>query len=285
MMCGGGGAGIDLTVVGGTTQPTSPEKNTIWVNTSTTIGNIYLQATEPTSPAEGDIWVMTGTKFAAGVTDVVQMNVCDEPSTIISLVAVKQYISGAWVVQSDAFYDGSAWHDSTALLFSNGTFGGYTATYGESMARLSSTAGITRSSAAPSITTSGNKNEIKLSFTYSSKKYYDDLVVFWDIDLSEYTSMIFTPWTSHEGENKDYCMLAAIMDGTLSSISSYTVVNNAVRSVASPMQSEAKYVNYTPVEVDISDLAGVYHLAFKASGSAGSSGNTNYLYEVELKRG
>ena len=38
----GGGGGLNLKVVGGTTQPTNPRENTIWVNTTTAITG-YVQ--------------------------------------------------------------------------------------------------------------------------------------------------------------------------------------------------------------------------------------------------
>lgn len=255
MMCGGGGAGIDLTVVGGTTQPTSPEKNTIWVNTSTTIGNIYLQATEPTSPAEGDIWVMTGTKFAAGVTDVVQMNVCDEPSTIISLVAVKQYISGAWVLQTDSFYDGSAWHDSTSIMFSNGAFGGYTVSYYDKLYKKSSSYTIGRTSGAPVL---DSNNSIRVNGQSVNKATYTDVVAFWDVDVSEYTALnIETTGSSM------YQPTVAIMASTSDYFSYSNMTSSAVRSA-----DMADLTN--PFSLDISDLTGTYHiLAYQAANTSG----------------
>lgn len=47
LSAGGGGAGINLEVVGGTTQPSSPKENTVWVNTSTTITSWDFSATQP----------------------------------------------------------------------------------------------------------------------------------------------------------------------------------------------------------------------------------------------
>ena len=60
---GGGKAGIDLTVVGGTTQPENPKNNTIWVKTETAIGTAYLSPTAPEIPAVGDVWVNTTNRY------------------------------------------------------------------------------------------------------------------------------------------------------------------------------------------------------------------------------
>ena len=50
---GGGIAGLNFKVVGGTTQPTNPKENTIWVNTNTDITSWVFSAGQPESPTEG----------------------------------------------------------------------------------------------------------------------------------------------------------------------------------------------------------------------------------------
>ena len=57
--CGSGG--LNFKVVGGTSQPTNPKENTIWVNTSTTITGYVFSAAEPAAPEEGMVWITTGT--------------------------------------------------------------------------------------------------------------------------------------------------------------------------------------------------------------------------------
>ena len=54
---GSGGGGLNFKVVGGTTQPTNPTENTIWVNTSVSITDWVFSATEPTTPVEGMVWI------------------------------------------------------------------------------------------------------------------------------------------------------------------------------------------------------------------------------------
>lgn len=300
-MIGGGSSsgGLNLEVVGGTTQPSAPAENTIWVNTDTAIGNFYLSAAAPDSPAEGDIWVMTGTKFAAAAAaDIVQMKVCESPSTIISFVAVKQYISGAWVFKSDAFYDGTTWHNSTALLFSNGTFGGYTVSFAQLMTNHATAGGkMTRDSGTPTVTThtvSGiERNDIKLSEDYYGNRKRYDMLVFWDVDLSEFTSMRFTPCNSYtlsSSPTVHYCITASVVDGNLDTFGPYEARNSAVRVLTSPCEelvSTAPTPYSSPTTVDIGDLTGTYHLAFLTGLYNGYTKNTNenYLYEVELKRG
>lgn len=44
---GGGGGGLDLTVVGGTTQPENPKNNTLWINTDVAFEEVHLGPTQP----------------------------------------------------------------------------------------------------------------------------------------------------------------------------------------------------------------------------------------------
>ena len=44
---GGGSAALNFKIVGGTTAPSSPSENTIWVNTSTPISDWIFSASQP----------------------------------------------------------------------------------------------------------------------------------------------------------------------------------------------------------------------------------------------
>ena len=58
---GGGSGGLNFKVVGGTTSPSNPKENTIWVNTDQKITSWIFSATKPEGPSEGTVWIMTGT--------------------------------------------------------------------------------------------------------------------------------------------------------------------------------------------------------------------------------
>ena len=62
-MTGGGGSGATLNfkVVNGTSTPTSPSKNMIWVNTDVEITAWEFGVNEPEIPIEGMVWFSTGT--------------------------------------------------------------------------------------------------------------------------------------------------------------------------------------------------------------------------------
>jgi hypothetical protein len=47
-------------VVGGSTAPSSPKTNTIWVKTDKSISKWVFDASQPTSPSSQMVWFVTG---------------------------------------------------------------------------------------------------------------------------------------------------------------------------------------------------------------------------------
>lgn len=97
------GGGVNLTVVGGTTQPTSPVENTVWANTDTAINGYAFSATQPTNPVEGMVWVKSGGKsdYAAA------LNLDKKNVVMVYLTGCYQYINEAWERKTAyAYFDG-----------------------------------------------------------------------------------------------------------------------------------------------------------------------------------
>ena len=111
---GGGGGGLNFKVVGGTTQPTKPTENTIWVNTSVNIASWAFSATEPASPKEGMVWISTGT------TSTVEFNALKKNSIQVYPLYAKQYISGAWVSKAAKSYQGGEWQHWFRYIYNAG---------------------------------------------------------------------------------------------------------------------------------------------------------------------
>ncbi len=109
---GGGGGGLNYNVIGGTSQPSNPEENTIWVNTDVEITSHVFSATEPESPAEGMVWFSVGTSSATPINLLKKDNI-----VMIYPTGVKQYIGGAWENKTAKTYQGGAWLDWSLYLF------------------------------------------------------------------------------------------------------------------------------------------------------------------------
>lgn len=98
---GGGGTSLNFKIVGGTSQPTAPKENTIWVNTSVAIPAWELSATEPGSPVAGMVWISTGTSSG------VAFNALKKNAIQVYPLSAKQYVGGQWVsVEAKTYQDG-----------------------------------------------------------------------------------------------------------------------------------------------------------------------------------
>ena len=98
----GGGPGLNFKVVGGTSQPTNPRENTIWINTSTTITDWVFSTTQPTS-ATGRVWILTDTFSNA------EFNALKKNGIYVYPISAKQYVSGAWKDVTVKSYLNGAW--------------------------------------------------------------------------------------------------------------------------------------------------------------------------------
>ena len=112
-----GGAGLNFKIVGGTSQPSSPKENTIWIETDTAIGEYQFSATEPTTRADGtalqngDVWICTnvyaGTSFNALKKNGLQVN----------MSYCRQYNGSSWVVKNFKIYTNNKWADIDLVIF------------------------------------------------------------------------------------------------------------------------------------------------------------------------
>ena len=110
----GGGSSLNYEVVGGTSAPSSPSVNTIWINTSTTITSHIFSATQPTNPASGMVWITVGASSA------VAFSATEENPVMVYPISAKQYVGGAWVDVTAKSYQGGEWGDWWNELYDAG---------------------------------------------------------------------------------------------------------------------------------------------------------------------
>lgn len=138
---GGGGAPLNFKVVGGTSTPSSPEENTIWVNTNVEISNWVFSPIQPTSPKQGLVW------FFANTSGSVSFNALKKENIRLCPTVAKQYVDGAWVTKTAKGYQNSKWVQLEVLkhyIFKAGTGPSYTLNH-------SSASGMSASHTASSI--------------------------------------------------------------------------------------------------------------------------------------
>ena len=115
---------LELTIEGGTTQPTNPKENTIWVNTDVDLGLTYLAPNAPTNPQVGDVWVNTTNKYNSNgtnaSTNLIRVN--DNPYLEINVINISQWDGSAWVTrENSAIYANGAWTSMALWIYNYGT--------------------------------------------------------------------------------------------------------------------------------------------------------------------
>ena len=94
---------LNFTVVGGTSAPSSPDENTIWVNTSVSISSWIFSATQPSSGTSGRVWINTGISSPGA------FNALKNNSMWTCPVSAKQYINNVWVDKEAKIYQNGKW--------------------------------------------------------------------------------------------------------------------------------------------------------------------------------
>ena len=117
-------AELNFKVVGGTTQPTNPSENTIWVNTSVGITSWLFSSTKPTAASNGMVW------FAIGTSSYTEFNALKNNGILIYPLVAKQYKNGSWIEVKDMIYQNGKWSEmiSDFYLYNKGVFSELTGT-------------------------------------------------------------------------------------------------------------------------------------------------------------
>ena len=100
---GGGGGGLNFSVVGGTSQPVNPKENTLWVNTQTEISGWVFSPEEPGEPVGGMVWIRLGT------TSEVPFNALKKGELYCFPTSCEQYVGGSWASVDAYIYQGGQW--------------------------------------------------------------------------------------------------------------------------------------------------------------------------------
>ena len=119
-----GGAALNFSVVGGTTQPTNPKENTVWINTATAIGEWQFSAVEPTTRADGSALVVGDVWIKVSLSAPTYFNAIKKNGIILCPVASYQMDnSGAWVKKDVRIFASGEWGSVYTYLFDYGETG------------------------------------------------------------------------------------------------------------------------------------------------------------------
>lgn len=249
---GVGGANLNFAVVGGTTQPSNPKANTIWVNTDTAISSYAFSTTEPSNPTAGMVWFQTGSASS------VAFPATEENVIMVYPNACKQFVSGAWVGKTAMSYLNNTWASWSLVVYDKGDENTFSA--------IGYIWGSAARAAVPSVdyyNTSGAK--------ITENNVYDAGVAGWHntgglcvsdaVDLSGYSTLTFEYtgvnynnavvfYVSTEGdsynENRDLHVAATTGSGTLSK--TLNIANlSGMYHIGIALQTSGNFSNTTTV--------------------------------------
>lgn len=230
---GGSGGGLAVYIVGGTTQPTNPKENTVWVNTDTAITEWVFSATQPSTRLDGsalsggEVWFQVDTAATAPINVLKKNGAYEYPQVCY------QYISGAWVAKTARTYQNGAWVDWILYLYNNGV--NNTAVGGGLTASGWSWAGSQE--AAPTFTPQ------YISFTTSLKDVHMNCGTNTTYDLTKYSRIyiLYSVYTTlrHRG---DFCITSTKSTNDRVAYKDFSVATN-----------QTDYI-------DISSLMGSYYI-------------------------
>lgn len=119
---GAGGNPLNFKVVGGTTEPSNPKENTIWVNTDTEITGWHFASKQPENMEDGTVWIYTYTASS------VEFNALKKNGLQVRPLSAKQYVSGVWVDVTAKIYQNGEWVEwwDGTLLDGENTYDAFT---------------------------------------------------------------------------------------------------------------------------------------------------------------
>lgn len=114
---GGNKVKLNYSVVGGTTQPSNPTENMIWVNTDQEITGHCFNQNEPKEFQEGMIWIKLGFRSHISFYKI-QINEIGVEE--IYPLQTYQRLNDSWVVVPTAIYQNNIWNYFLLYLYHNG---------------------------------------------------------------------------------------------------------------------------------------------------------------------
>ena len=252
-MVGGGASsgGLNFSVVGGTSAPSSPAENTIWVNTSTSITGWAMQGSAP-SGSEGLVWIKTA---LSGNT---AFNALKKNAIQIAVTGCQQYVSGTWANVAAQIWQNSAWVEFSSenlVLFEAGagdsgkwtnsgfTYGGYTVG-------------------------GGTVSDANLSLTATMTPNYMLLGTATAYDLTNYNTLHI---------ECSFALPSSGYGGT-----AYAVASTSTNLGAQAVSQDVR--NGTSFDIDVSSLSGAHYIGFYGAGSSAyGSGGVLTVTEVYLE--
>ena len=265
-----GGAGLNFTVVGGTTQPASPKENTIWVNTDAAISGWVFSAAAPTEPKERLLWILTGTTSPAA------FNAAKKETLTVYPQVAKQYIGTEWVRKEAQVYAGGEWKLPSMVLIDNGVYTGIS-TWTE---QGSSAEAIERLTVTENTTYNGVDHVVLLEVTNTTADFVSTA-----IDMTPFSTLEMDLLTKSASQAYQETPYVAYRYGVIAESSELgiptvrNIITNAGNYVVS---STGGYATLSTLKFDVSALEGYYKVCITNQASGGGIKNNIAIKNMRL---
>lgn len=246
---------LNYKVVGGTSAPSSPVGNTIWINTSNAITFYTFQPLTPSNPQEGWVWINVAPSYSP-----VAFNALKENRIQLYPISAKQYISGAWVNKTAKTYQSGTWKDWVIYLYNTGdkcesVHGGWT----------TSTRWHATNAKTPYITY--NEDTMLVGVTGSGKNFQSGILETVDgVDLTNYSKLTFVVTKTEASQAFDDGWVRVYI-GTTANLS-----GNVTANVEKYIDRPGTYT------LDISSLSGVHDIIVKVVCAGNTSSYTRVTF-------
>ena len=237
----GGGAGLNLKVVGGTAQPASPKENTVWVNTDTAINGYAFSTAAPTNPVAGMVWFQTGTASSAA------MNIDKKNTVMLYPGGCSQYIDGAWVEKDAQTYLNGKWVDWRIYFYNKGN------QYLELTGGWLAKGVLTKEGKGKAVTPQITQNADNMTIVFTGAQYANGLIYTKNqIDLTEFKTITIN------GEANCPVKNGSVNLGVYSSVPSY--VGDTKVAGTNIKKGGIILSGVFETTLDVSALSGKYYL-------------------------
>ena len=252
-----GGASLNYKIVGGTTAPSTPAENTLWVNTAVAITDSILSLTAPSTPTAGMVWITTATNSSR------PFNALKKGTLMVYPSIAYQYVSGSWVKKDLKIYQNGAWYGFILYVFDNGDVG------------VSGGFGIVDTSG----TTGNSTLNVGSVITLATNAWVDGtrgvmMTSQLSIDLTPYSTARFDINISSSGDTSGWQgagVLSWKYTGGFRGLSAF--------AASTGMQT---LTGRRTVDVNIGALNGAYFVAVDICGHMINAGNTATIYSITL---
>lgn len=248
-------------IVGGTTQPTSPSENTIWINTNVAIGEWQFNGSKPTKRSDGSTLVAGDIYINITNTSTIKFNAFKKNGIILALFTAYQYDGSDWAGKTSSIYMNGAWVPLLSDILNPSQ--GVDVTGG--MSKISGKTGmVSKTSTGYRVTQDVSSGDVVSFGLYTNYK----------IDVTNISTLTFTFSNNVKFGSSDITGFYLLDD-----IPTSTSVVTSYAALASFLSHNEQLttVGKNTISLDVSSLTGSYYIYFRAYVTAKQDLNNAYL--------